>query len=60
MKLVISWKLKSRVDKGDVREKRTEGRLKKKKIVKHEREMVIILTFEFEQISRSFNLYFLF
>ena len=52
MKLVISWKLKSRVDKGDVREKRTEGRLKKKKIVKHERRIVIILTFEFEHISR--------
>jgi hypothetical protein len=40
VKLVGSWKLESRVDKGDVREKK-KGRLKKKKkketIVKHER-----------------------
>ena len=54
MKLVGSWKLESRVEKGDVREKK-KGRLKKqrkKKIVKHERRIVIILTFEFEYISR--------
>ena len=63
MKLVGSWKLESGVDKGDVRERKKKGRLKKKKkktIVEHEHGMVIILTFEFEQISRSFNLYFLF
>ena len=52
-----SWKLESGVDKGEVREKK-KGDLKKKKqnktktIVKHERGIVIILTFEFEQISR--------
>ena len=53
MKLVRSWKLESGVDKGDVREKK-EGRLKKKKkkIVKYERGIVIILTFKFEYISR--------
>ena len=44
--LVGSWKLESEVDKGDVREK------KKKTIVKHERGIMIILTFEFEHISR--------
>jgi hypothetical protein len=54
VKLVGSWKLESGVDKGDVREKK-KGRLKKKEkkkktIVKHERGIVIILTFEFEQI----------
>jgi hypothetical protein len=55
VKLVGSWKLESGVDKGDVREKK-KGDLKKKKktIVKHERRIVIILTFEFEQISRLF------
>ena len=46
MKLVGSWKLESGVDKGDVREKK-KGDLKKKNI-KHERRIVIILTFEFE------------
>ena len=52
-----SWKLESGVDKGDVREKK-KGDIKKKKqnktktIVKHERGIVIILTLEFEQISR--------
>jgi hypothetical protein len=54
VKLVGSWKLESGVDKGDVREKK-KGDLKnieKKKIVKHERGIVIILTFEFEYISR--------
>ena len=45
MKLVGSGKLESGVDKGDVR----EG---KKKAVKHEHEVVILLTFEFVQISR--------
>ena len=52
--LVGSWKLESGVDKGDVREKK-KGDLKnkeKKTIVKHEREIMIILTFEFEHISR--------
>ena len=48
MKLVGTWKLKSGVDKGDVR----ENKKKKNIIVKHEREIVIILTFEFEQINR--------
>ena len=55
MKLVGSWKLESGVDKGDVREKK-KGRLKnkekKKTIVKHERGIMMILTFEFEYISR--------
>ena len=55
MKLVGSWKLESGVDKRDVREKK-KGRLKKTKkkktIVKHKRETMIILTFEFEHISR--------
>ena len=53
MKLVGSWKLESGVNKGDVREKK-KGDLKniEKKIVKHERRIVIILTFEFEHISR--------
>ena len=46
MKLVGSWKLEIGVDKRDVRER------EKKKIVKHERRIVIILTFEFEHISR--------
>jgi hypothetical protein len=49
---VGSGKLKSGVDKGDVREKKKKkkGRLKKKKktTVKHERGIVISLTFEFE------------
>ena len=61
MKLVGGWKLESGVDKRDVREKKKrkkkKGRLKKqrkkkKTIVKHERGIVIILTFEFEHISR--------
>jgi hypothetical protein len=53
VKLVGSWKLESGVDKGDIREKK-EGRLKKKKkiIVEHKLGIVIILTFEFEHISR--------
>ena len=55
MKLVGSWKLESGVDKRDIREKK-KGRLKKKgkkkKIVKHKLEIVIILSFEFEQINR--------
>ena len=46
MKLVGSGKLKSGVDKEDVRKK------KKKNTVKHERGIVTNLTFEFEQISR--------
>ena len=48
-----SKKLKSGVDKGDVREKK-----KKKTIMKHERGIVILLTFEFESrlIDYSFNL----
>ena len=46
MKLVRSWKLESGVDMRDVKEK------EKKIIVKHERGIVIILTFEFEHISR--------
>ena len=41
VKLVGSWKLESGVDKGDVREKK-KGDLKKKTIVKHKREIVII------------------
>ena len=60
VKLVGSWKLESGVDKGDVRKKKKrkrKGRLKKqrkkkKTIVKHERGIVIISTFEFEHISR--------
>ena len=44
MKLVRSWKLESVVDKGEKKKKR----LKKKIIIKHERGIVIILTFEFE------------
>ena len=56
MKLVGSWKLESGVDKGDVRERKKKGYLKKKEkkktIVKHEYGIVIILTFEFEHISR--------
>ena len=50
-----SWKLESGVDKGDVKEKKKgelKNKEKKKTIVKHERGIVIILTFEFEQISR--------
>ena len=43
-----SWKLESGVDKGDVREKKKGNLKKKKKIVKHERRIVIILTFKFE------------
>ena len=50
MKLVESGKLESGVDKGYMREKK--GRLKKKKTVKHEHGIVILLTFEFEQINR--------
>jgi hypothetical protein len=52
-KLVGSWKLESEVNKGDVREIK-KGRLrkeKKKTILKHECGIVIILTFEFKQIS---------
>ena len=53
MKLVESWKLESGVDKGDVREKKKEDlKNKEKKIVKHERGIIIILTFEFEHISK--------
>ena len=48
MKLVGSWKLESGVDKGDVGKKKK----KKKTIINHERGIVIILTFEFEKISR--------
>ena len=51
MKLVENWKLESGVDNGDVREKKKRDS-KKKKIVKHDRGIVIILTFEFELISR--------
>ena len=40
MKLVGRWKLESGIDKGDGKRKKT--------IVKHERKIVIILTFEFE------------
>jgi hypothetical protein len=50
VKLVGSGKLESGVDKGDVRERKKKK--KKKKAVKHEREVVILLTFEFEQISK--------
>ena len=47
MKLVGSGKLESGVDKGNMRERK--GREKKKKTVKHEREIMILLTFlEFE------------
>ena len=62
MKLVGSWKLESGVDKGDVREREREKKKKKKRrlkkqrkkktIVKHKRGIVMILTFEFEHISR--------
>ena len=58
-----SWKLKSGVNKGDVREKK-KGDLKNKEkkikiIVKHERGIVIILTFEFEHITPlTFIFYF--
>ena len=53
MKLVRSWKLESGIDKGDVREKKKgELKNKEKKIVKHERGIVIILTSEFEHISK--------
>ena len=54
MKLVGSWKLESGVDKRDVREKekRETKKKKKKKIVKHERRIVILLTFKFKQMSR--------
>ena len=53
VKLVGSWKLESGVNKGDVREKK-KGDLKniEKKIVKHERRIVILLTFKFKQMSR--------
>ena len=54
MKLVGSWKLESGVDKRDIREKKKEelkNKEKKKTIVKHECGIVIILTFEFKQIS---------
>ena len=49
-----SWKLKSGIDKEDVREKKKgdSKKKKKKKIVKHELGIVMILTFEFEHISR--------
>ena len=40
MKLVRSGKLETGVDKGDMRERR-------KKTVKHEHEIVILLTFKF-------------
>ena len=50
MKLVGSWKLENGVNKGDVREKKRGD--SKKKIMKHKRGIVIILTFEFKQISR--------
>ena len=51
-----SWKLESGVDKEDIRVKK-KGDLKNKEkknktIVKHERGIVIILTFEFEHINR--------
>ena len=54
MKVVGSWKLESGVDKGNVKEKKKRETLKKTKtrIVKHEHGIVIILTFEFEQINR--------
>jgi hypothetical protein len=55
VKLVGSWKLKSGVNKGDIREKKkgdSKKKKKKKEIVKHEHGIVIILTFEFEYISR--------
>jgi hypothetical protein len=56
VKLVGSWKLESGVNKEDVREKKKRETQKKKKqnktTVKHERGIMIILTFEFEQISR--------
>ncbi len=51
MKLVGSGKLKSGVDERDVSEKKRET--KTKTTVKHERGIVISLTFEFEQINRS-------
>jgi hypothetical protein len=54
VKLVGSGKLKSGVDKGDMRGKK--GRLKKKKPVKHEREIVILLTFLFYFIFIFLNL----
>ena len=47
-----SWKLESGVDKREVREKKKKKRETKKKIVKYERGIVILLTFEFEQINR--------
>ena len=50
-----NWKLESRVDKRDVREKKKKKEdleNKEKKIVKHERRIVIILTFKFEHINR--------
>ena len=47
VKLVRSRKFESGIDKGDVRDKK--GRQKKKKnTMKHERGIVILLTFEFE------------
>ena len=59
-----SWKLESGVDKGDVREKKKKGYLKnkekKKKILKHECGIVIILTFEFTQMRRLLFLTFIF
>ena len=48
MKLVGSWKLESGVDKGDVREKIIIIII----IIKYERVIVIILTFDFEHINR--------
>ena len=47
-----SWKLESGVNKEDVREKKRGDSKKKKKMVKHECGIMIILTFEFEQISK--------
>ena len=48
MKLVGNWKLESGVDKGDVREKIIIIII----IIKYERVIVIILTFDFEHINR--------
>ena len=47
-KLVGSWKLESGVDKGEVREKIIIIII----IIKYERVIVIILTFDFEHINR--------
>jgi hypothetical protein len=45
VKLVGSEKLESGVDKRDMREKKGRLKKKKKKTVKHEHEIVILLTF---------------